>query len=317
MEVKDASLSGEEVENVHLLGSKKQSRACNRRRGTMMNQVTPSATSQRSAVNWQERPMSATTFPAREDTGVLASALDRGIDVDALRTVSKSKLTPVYDASNNRMDFLGAVFIEAEVEGGDSNLVAFHIAPENGRELLIGTNALNKLGVSITISKKEVTQEKPPVASDESGKVVMVGRRYVPPGEAAWVEVLCEGSSEGITGRIIWPNQQGITAGVYRIQEQQTEVQIFNNSKEPMILREGWHKAVASADRTRKENKELRKEIQQLREERARVVVIADSDDVTSGDDRPPEPSERDEDAIPKKRKRTPKAAAACIADVQ
>ncbi|WKY05808.1 hypothetical protein Q1695_006205 [Nippostrongylus brasiliensis] len=61
--------------------------------------------------------------------------------------------------------------------------------------------------------------------------------------------------------------------------------------------------ALNSADRTRKENKELSKEIKQLREERARVVVIADRDDVTSGEERPSEPSERDEEGVPKKRK--------------
>ncbi|VDL66918.1 unnamed protein product [Nippostrongylus brasiliensis] len=75
------------------------------------------------------------------------------------------------------------------------------------------------------------------------------------------------------------------------------------------LIEEGIKHAVRSADRAKQENKELRKEIEQLRAERAKVVVIADSDDVTSSDERPPEPSNKDEEAILKKRRRQEPAA--------
>ncbi|KAK5966835.1 CCHC-type domain-containing protein [Trichostrongylus colubriformis] len=51
---------------------------------------------------------------------VLARAQDRGFDVDSLAVVPKSELKPVFDASSNRMDFLGAVYIQPNERGGDN-----------------------------------------------------------------------------------------------------------------------------------------------------------------------------------------------------
>lgn len=66
----------------------------------------------------------------------------------------------MYDASNNRMGFRGAVHMNAAAEGRDSNAVAFHfslfLTPGKGRELLLGTNALAKLGVRTCRSLAEM-----------------------------------------------------------------------------------------------------------------------------------------------------------------
>ncbi|VDL79499.1 unnamed protein product [Nippostrongylus brasiliensis] len=72
----------------------------------------------------------------------------------------------------------------------------------------------------------------------------------------------------------------------------------IDHQKITKLFEDGIRHALNCADRTRKENKELGKEIKQLREERARVVVIANIGDVTSGNELPPEPSERDEDGV-------------------
>ncbi|WKY12438.1 hypothetical protein Q1695_003767 [Nippostrongylus brasiliensis] len=58
----------------------------------------------------------------------------------------------------------------------------------------------------------------------------------------------------------------------------------LDHQKITKLFEDGIRHALNCADRTRKENKELGKEIKQLREERARVVVIANSGDVTSGE---------------------------------
>ncbi|KAK6019494.1 hypothetical protein OSTOST_14870 [Ostertagia ostertagi] len=103
--------------------------------------------------------------PALIDTGsmisivpveVLGKAKDRGFDVDTLKLVEKSQLAPVFDASENKMEFLGAVFIETELEGGNRCVVPFHISPAKDEELILGTNALSRLGVEVSIVRNEV-----------------------------------------------------------------------------------------------------------------------------------------------------------------
>ncbi|KAK6031471.1 zinc knuckle [Ostertagia ostertagi] len=91
---------------------------------------------------------------------IVARAQDRGFDVDSLSVVPKSKLKPVFDASNNEMDFMGAVYIQVETEGGRSELIAFHISPAKEAEVIIGTNALNKLGVEVSIDTKSRVNTK-------------------------------------------------------------------------------------------------------------------------------------------------------------
>ncbi|KAK6017783.1 zinc knuckle, partial [Ostertagia ostertagi] len=80
--------------------------------------------------------------PALIDTGsmvsvipveILAKAQNRGIDVDALKLTEKSQLAPVFDASDRRMRFLGAVHIETELEGGNRGFVPFHISSKSRR----------------------------------------------------------------------------------------------------------------------------------------------------------------------------------------
>ncbi|VDL83320.1 unnamed protein product [Nippostrongylus brasiliensis] len=188
------------------------------------------------------------SVPALVDTGsmisivpveILALAQDRGYDIDSLRTVSKSKLAPVYDASNNRMELLGAVYMNATVEGGDSNVVAFHIAPGKAKELLLGTNALAKLGVCVSIARKGEEPKQLLGTPSLDSKVVVLGRRYIPPGEVAWVQVRCQGVPENTVDKVIWPGRASMVAGVYRIQDGETTVPVVNNNMEAMILKEG------------------------------------------------------------------------------
>ncbi|KAK6025738.1 zinc knuckle [Ostertagia ostertagi] len=107
--------------------------------------------------------------PALLDTGsmvsvipveILAKARDRGFDVDALKLVEKSQLAPVLDASNKEIDFLGAVYVEAKLEGGNRASVPFYISPSKNEEIILGTNALNKLGVRVSIvgEKKKMAE---------------------------------------------------------------------------------------------------------------------------------------------------------------
>ncbi|KAK6019145.1 zinc knuckle [Ostertagia ostertagi] len=66
----------------------------------------------------------------------LAEAQNRGVDVDTLRLVEKSQLAHVFGASKRSMEFLEAVFIETELEGGNRGLVPLQISPSKGSEIL-------------------------------------------------------------------------------------------------------------------------------------------------------------------------------------
>ncbi|KAK6019801.1 hypothetical protein OSTOST_14561 [Ostertagia ostertagi] len=119
--------------------------------------------------------------PALLDTGSMSSvvpanstvkARDRGFDVDALKLVEKSQFASVWDASIKRMDFLGAVHVEAKLEGGNRGLVPFHISPSKEDMIILGTNALRKLGVELSIVADKKGSNKQWTEGDESNATV-------------------------------------------------------------------------------------------------------------------------------------------------
>lgn len=70
--------------------------------------------------------------------GLLEKAQRRGFDVDSLATTSSREISPLFDASDNQIDVLGAVEIDAELEGGRKALVTFHITNQFQNEVLLG-----------------------------------------------------------------------------------------------------------------------------------------------------------------------------------
>ncbi|VDP29866.1 unnamed protein product [Heligmosomoides polygyrus] len=103
------------------------------------------------------------TKPALIDSGsmvslisvdVLEEALSNGFDVDVLPTLTRKEIGPIFDASGNAMEVFGAVTIEVELEGGLKDNVTFHIIKQSD-EILVGMNALERLGVRITISSTD------------------------------------------------------------------------------------------------------------------------------------------------------------------
>ncbi|VDL72315.1 unnamed protein product [Nippostrongylus brasiliensis] len=162
---------------------------------------------------------------------MLAEAKDDRYNIDALTFVNKSKLAPVHDASGNRMNFLGAVYLDVEVKEGGSSTVAFHISAREEDDVIIGTNALQRLGVEVTVRK--------PVKDTAANRVVISKRMYVPPRGVQTVQVRCSGELADVDERVIWFSAKGLEAGVYAIRGQSTEVPVVNRSDEPMLLREG------------------------------------------------------------------------------
>ncbi|VDO81611.1 unnamed protein product [Haemonchus placei] len=77
---------------------------------------------------------------------LLEKAQEKGYDVDTLPILTESEVGPVYDASGNEMEIVEAVTVEAELEGGRRSKLVLHITPLPQDEVLLGMNALKKLG---------------------------------------------------------------------------------------------------------------------------------------------------------------------------
>ncbi|KIH63520.1 hypothetical protein ANCDUO_06177 [Ancylostoma duodenale] len=90
---------------------------------------------------------------------ILVNAQKEGNDVDSLKMLSEHNMETVYDASNNLMTLLGVVQIPVALEGGRTEKLAFHISERKDCEILLGTNALRKLGVKITITSESERDE--------------------------------------------------------------------------------------------------------------------------------------------------------------
>ncbi|VDL80563.1 unnamed protein product [Nippostrongylus brasiliensis] len=123
------------------------------------------------------------------------------------------------------MDFLGAVKIKVELEGGKGSEVAFHITDVRDKEILIGTNALEGLGVQVTMSQEATSKE--PI--EEEGKVVVARRLYIPSHGSAVVSLRCEGECNK-EERVLWPDKAGIAAGLLRVCDHNVKVPIMNDS---------------------------------------------------------------------------------------
>ncbi|VDL68809.1 unnamed protein product, partial [Nippostrongylus brasiliensis] len=186
-----------------------------------------------------------TKVPALLDTGsmvsivpigVVARARKRGFDVESLELIRSEWQKPVYDASNNRMEFLGAARIEVEMENGMKEKVAFYITDSAEEEILLGTNALENLGVYLQIREPPMVQTNK--VPEQSKRVTVAKRVYVPPYGSGVVLAKCENAEE-IQQCVIWPTIEGVDAGVCEVRSQQMKIPVVNCSDESMVLGEG------------------------------------------------------------------------------
>lgn len=86
-----------------------------------------------------------------------------GFGIDSLQTIPNEEIQQVFEASNNKMNIMGAVRIEVELEGGRHSKVALHVAKADEEEILLGTNALPGLGVRLSQWETKQTRRTSPV----------------------------------------------------------------------------------------------------------------------------------------------------------
>ncbi|EYB97083.1 hypothetical protein Y032_0143g2375 [Ancylostoma ceylanicum] len=168
--------------------------------------------------------------------GVLIRAKSRGFDVDCLEVIPESEMESVYDASNHKMEFLGAVKITVELENGRKNEVAFHIRDSSDDEILLGTNSLDELGVQLTVSKAE--EDNPREDCQNSSKITMARRVYVPSDSSGIVSSRRDGKET--TGKVVRPMRKGLEARVFNIRNKElrgTRRPCSTETKVPMTVR--------------------------------------------------------------------------------
>ncbi|KAK6026293.1 hypothetical protein OSTOST_07765 [Ostertagia ostertagi] len=201
-------------------------------------------------------------IPAMIDTGsqltimplsFLLKAKDAGVDMDALCKKVQAEELEVYDASGNRMDFLGCMETKLKLIGGRECSVQMHVKRLRDEAVLLGTNALEALGVKILIYSKPEQQFQPQkmakrtqeqsrskrkrIAPQKAAMAVVAERTYVKPGNCSLIQVRCE---HQIGDAVLWSHNNLIESGVCSISEKGVaEVPVLNNSEEPLIFKEG------------------------------------------------------------------------------
>ncbi|KAK5976066.1 hypothetical protein GCK32_013968 [Trichostrongylus colubriformis] len=202
-------------------------------------------------------------LPAMIDTGsqltimplsFLLKAREAGGDMDTLCKEVKAEQLEVFDVSGNQMDFLGCMETKMELVGGNRGIIQMHIKRLRDEVVLLRINALEVLGVKITISStnQAQTQAKQKSARDErSGNLfkerretpqatsmaVIAKRSYVKPRNCGTIQVR-SGHKPG--DAVLWSHDDRIQSGVCAIsKEGVAEVPVLNNSEEPVIFKEG------------------------------------------------------------------------------
>ncbi|RCN27353.1 hypothetical protein ANCCAN_26913 [Ancylostoma caninum] len=94
--------------------------------------------------------------------GLLKRAMEQGADLDNMVTMmGNGSDSQVYDASGNPMSFLMLIAATVSVEGAGTARVQMHIQKSNNDMILIGTNALEALGIHIQIGSGAKEEKQP------------------------------------------------------------------------------------------------------------------------------------------------------------
>ncbi|KAL6743631.1 hypothetical protein Aduo_016651 [Ancylostoma duodenale] len=105
---------------------------------------------------------------------VLLNAQAKGVDMDACCTAVSSEDIDVYDASGNKMDFLGCMQMDMSLPGRRPVRIKMHVKRLRDNIVLLGTNALECLGIRILIPKAMDAEDGPvgnEVTRGNSGEV--------------------------------------------------------------------------------------------------------------------------------------------------
>ncbi|KAK6025812.1 zinc knuckle [Ostertagia ostertagi] len=149
---------------------------------------------------------------------MLQTALESGYDLDAdVEEVPLDKHRQVFDASGNKMTFKEALKLTLQTTNGSKERVALFVMSGGDDMIVLGTNALQKLGYDLTQQNRTNSSAnlsgveennshtsnklcaKQQRNSNSSFSVTITKRMYIRPGETKSVPIQCEGlTREGI-----------------------------------------------------------------------------------------------------------------------
>ncbi|VDL69430.1 unnamed protein product [Nippostrongylus brasiliensis] len=155
-------------------------------------------------------------------TTLLKQAKDRGFDLDKeAEIVENDQKSRVFDASGNLMSFLAVINAEVRIHGAGIARTSLHVQKSVDNLLLLGTNALDALGVHLTFKRSDgLLRKEPRIEPAKATK-----RHIIPPGLTAVVEV---GSEKECGERIFWSKDSRIKSGVCLLKEGNAEISVAN-----------------------------------------------------------------------------------------
>ncbi|WKY15253.1 hypothetical protein Q1695_000605 [Nippostrongylus brasiliensis] len=172
-------------------------------------------------------------------SGFFFRLISEGVDLDPLVTmVGPAQSTKVRDASGNSMSFLMRVEISVSLAGGRDTKVQFHVQKADKELILLGTNALQALGVGIqftpTGAKLTHTGRKLRQVAIRAAKAAR--EITIPPLSVAKIEIThpCKQANE-----VFWSQDDRIGSGVCHVENGSTVVTAVNKKNQPWTIRKG------------------------------------------------------------------------------
>ncbi|KAK6023304.1 hypothetical protein OSTOST_10914, partial [Ostertagia ostertagi] len=166
--------------------------------------------------------------------GLLKQVREQGADLDANACiVGDGKQRKLFDASGNAMSFLSEIIAEVMVKGAGTASIHMHVQQSKDNTLLIGTNALQELGISIKLS---------PNAHDRMGVAEVSDAAYadnrvvVLPGKVATVQI-CSEFPNGPC--VFWSKNPRIESGVCQVSHGKAKLSVINQGSEPWVIGRG------------------------------------------------------------------------------
>ncbi|XGW16277.1 hypothetical protein V3C99_001608, partial [Haemonchus contortus] len=163
--------------------------------------------------------------------GLLKRARERGADLDAKACiVGDGRQRKLFDASGNSMSFLSEI--------------KMHVQQSKDDTLLIGTNALHQLGISIQLSPRAHPGME--VASESHSNTAYADSRVIVlPGKVATVQIR-SGFRNGPC--VFWSENPRVESGVCLVSQGKAILSVINQGSEPWVIGRGENLGTWSAE---------------------------------------------------------------------